>query len=66
MKMLKCSDENTANRTVYFCSTKKMLLIQMLVYITAEEKKVEKQTRSVTTGSSAYDLINIQSSHQFD
>lgn len=40
-----------------------MLLIRMLEYITVEENEVEKQARSVTTGSSAYDLINIQSSH---
>lgn len=66
MKMLKCSGENTADISVHFCLTDKMLLIQMLAYITVEEKRVEKQARIVTIGSSDRDLINIQSSHQFD
>lgn len=49
--MLKCSGENTENRTIYFCSTKKMLLIQMLAYINVEEKKIENQTRNITARS---------------
>lgn len=66
MNTFKCSGKNPTDRSISFCWTKKKLLIWTLAYITEEEKKVEKHTRSVTIGSSAHNLINIESSHQFD
>lgn len=55
MNTFKCSGKNTTDRSIPFCWTKKKLLIWTLAYITEEQKKVEKHTRSVTIGSSAHD-----------